>query len=145
MANPMLGNIKENIKLLWVFRYQFHISTHHNKNPKVLAHLVCKKSIALLVFDRVTNSIMYLMWVCPMVKAHMVCVLSTGEVVKNHHIFLWANYHKKCRMVEVIIFYKLSTNAMVFAYKCFPMFTNHKIWVDLVFLIKCEKSREWVQ
>lgn len=62
-----------------------------------------------------------------MVKVHMVYVLSTDEVVKNHHIFSWANHHKKCRMVEVIIFYKLSINAMVFVYKYFPMFTNHKI------------------
>lgn len=62
-----------------------------------------------------------------MVKVHMVYVLSTGEVVKNHRIFSWANYHKKCRMAEVVVFYKLSINAMVFIYKCFPMFANHKI------------------
>ena len=141
-ATLMLGNIKENIRPLWVVHYQFRINIHHNKGPKVLAHSVCKKSTALLVFGRVTDFIVYPMWVYLTVKVHRVCVLSTGEVVKNHRIFSWANYHKKYRMVEAVVFYKLSINAMVFVYKCFLMFTNHKIWVDWVFLIECEKSRE---
>ena len=141
----MLGNIKESIRPLWVVHYQSHISIHHNKGPTVLARLVCKKSTALLVFGRVTDFIVYPMWVCPMVKVHRVYVLSTGEVVKNHHIFSLANHHKKYRMVEAKIFYKLSTNVMLSVYKYFPMFASHKIWVDWVFLTKYEKSKEWVQ
>lgn len=62
-----------------------------------------------------------------MVKVRMVYVLSTGEVVKNHHIFSLANHHKKCRMVEAKIFYKLSTNVMLSVYKYFLMFASHKI------------------